>query len=249
MFEPRFYRNNMGKERFDSFSIAYKETDLWIGLNRVFEKKYIPAYVQWYIINSRKTIEDYSRENPEFLTSLSPIDVARTGDELVVKMADFGRKADVGPMASVAGVIAHKTGEILKKKFNPREIVIENGGDIYLDISEPLTVSIYAGESQLSGKIGLKICPRYSPLGICTSSGTVGPSYSSGKADAVVIACKETGLADAYATSYCNRVKNTEDIDKVLDELKSNDDILASVIVMGDRMGISGSFGLQLYDS
>ena len=46
------------------------------------------------------------------------------------------------------------------------------------------------------------------PMGICTSSGTVGHSLSFGKADAVCVKAKSVSLADAAATAIGNMVKS-----------------------------------------
>jgi ApbE superfamily uncharacterized protein (UPF0280 family) len=89
------------------------------------------------------------------------------------------------PLLQIAGAVA----EFVSKDLLPlsEEIIIENGGDIYLATSRERTIGIYAGHSPLSLKIGIVISPEDSPLGVCTSSGTVGPSLSFGKADAVCI--------------------------------------------------------------
>ena len=89
----------------------------------------------------------------------------------------------VGPMAAVAGAIAEFVGEELLA-YSP-EVIIENGGDIYIKSLKKRVVGIYAGNSPLTGKIGLEIEGKETPIGICTSSGTVGHSLSFGRADAV----------------------------------------------------------------
>jgi ApbE superfamily uncharacterized protein (UPF0280 family) len=122
--------------------------------------------------------------------------------------------AHVGPMASVAGAVA----EFVSKDLLPLsdELIIENGGDIYLETSKERTIGLYAGPSPLSLKVGLIITPEDAPLGVCTSSATVGPSLSFGKADAVCILSKSGALADAAATAVGNVVKERKDIERGL---------------------------------
>ena len=79
-------------------------------------------------------------------------------------------------MSAVAGAVALKVGENLKKRFGIKEVIVENGGDIYADLCQDMDISVFAGSSPLSEKVGLHIEAAYAPLGICTSSGTVGPS-------------------------------------------------------------------------
>ena len=72
------------------------------------------------------------------------------------------------------------------------EVIVENGGDVFLKSSGPLDLGLYAGEnSPFSGEIKLRIDPSGAGIGICTSSGTVCHSLSMGKADAVTAVARE----------------------------------------------------------
>ena len=148
-------------------------------------------------------------------------------------------------MAGVAGAIAMDIGKAVKGEFNTKETVIENGGDIYLDIKKPLDILIYAGGSPLSGRIAIRVHPEHSPLGVCTSSGTIGHSLSFGKADAVVIACKNACLADAYATKFANLVRYERDIKPVLKMIKKNTDIIGGLIILDKKIGVTLTQGLE----
>jgi hypothetical protein len=159
-------------------------------------------------------------------------------------MARAAQKAGTGPMAAVAGAFAENIGKAVCKNFNINEIVVENGGDLFLKIQKDLVLSVYAGHSPLSGKIGLKIPAKQSPLGICTSAGTVGPSISFGKADAVVVASPDTALADAMATSIGNRVNISEDIEQALRKYSPTMNMKSLLIVCNDKLGIKGEFEL-----
>jgi hypothetical protein len=138
-------------------------------------------------------------------------------------------------MAEFAGV------ELLE--FSP-EIIFENGGDIFLKINHKRVVGIYAGNSPLSGKIGMEIEPHETPLGICTSSGTVGHSMSYGNADAVVAVAGSAALADAAATAICNMVNKPSDINPALESGRNITGIKGIVIIMGSDFGAWGSVKL-----
>jgi ApbE superfamily uncharacterized protein (UPF0280 family) len=130
--------------------------------------------------------------------------------------------------------------------FSVKELVIENGGDIFALLKHKLVLSVFAGNSPLSEKIGLKITPGVSPLGICTSAGTVGPSLSFGKADAVVVVAKDVLVADAFATAFGNKVKSPADVEKVTDEAKNHPEILSLLIICEDRAGVWGEFEIKI---
>jgi ApbE superfamily uncharacterized protein (UPF0280 family) len=158
-------------------------------------------------------------------------------------MADSAAEAGVGPMAAVAGAIAEFVGNGLLE-FSP-EIIVENGGDVFLKSLKNRIVSIYAGESPLSEKIGLEIQPEETPLGICTSSGTVGHSLSYGQADAVVAVSKSTPLADAAATAIANLISKPDDIPKGIEFAESIRGLKGTVIIKGDRMGVWGDIKIS----
>jgi hypothetical protein len=145
-------------------------------------------------------------------------------------------------MAAVAGAIAEFVGKSLLKYST--EVIVENGGDIFVSAAEEIIIKIFAGESPLSEKIGLKVLPSEMPLGVCTSSGTVGPSLSFGKADAVTIVSPSTALADAVATAVGNRVKKSNDIPFSLKVAASLPGIKGVVLIVGEKMGVWGNIEL-----
>ena len=136
-------------------------------------------------------------------------------------MSESAEKVGVGPMASVAGAIAEFVGNELSAYS--AEVIVENGGDIYLKSLEKRIIGVYAGESPLTGKLGLEIDGEDTPLGVCTSSGTVGHSLSFGKADAVIVLSKSATLADAAATAIGNLVAQPEDITRGVEFAEGTD--------------------------
>ena len=166
------------------------------------------------VLTYRHQLEKHISTFPEFARSLMPLPFQTEAPSLIREMLQAARLARVGPMASVAGALAEQVGKDLLE--HTRQVIVENGGDIFLKVSQDITVGIYAGTSPLSNKLAVKIPSSITPLGVCTSSGTVGHSLSFGKADAVTIIAQSTALADATATAIGNRVKKTADIKTVL---------------------------------
>ena len=124
--------------------------------------------------------------------------------------------------------------------------MVENGGDNYLDISHEVSVQLYAGLHPLSNKIRLQIDPADSPLGLCASSGKFGHSKSFGKADLVSVACRDTILADQYATALANQVTCSEDIEKVLEMSAQFPEILHCAVFMDEKFGIHGRLKVRI---
>ncbi len=244
-YEPRLYRTKMGNSRFESFEINYKDSNLWIGIDKSSFNKFIPFFALKKLTEQREALEAYIKLDPNFKSSFSPIDILPTAPNIAIFMADAARKAGTGPMAAVAGAFSEFIGKAIQTEFKIKEIVVENGGDIWLDINYNLILSIYAGNSPLSEKIAIEIDSLYSPLGICTSAGNVGPSISFGNADAVVVACKDAALADAFATAVANNIKNAGNIPLQQEIYNAYQEILSLVIICEGNVGMSGIFKVR----
>lgn len=236
-FQPRTYRHWIEGKDLVAFSVTEKETDLYVRATSNLQRK-----AHRLVLKYRYQLEGYIKRNPAFQTSLEPVDVPEYAPAIVREMAAAGHKAGVGPMAAVAGAIAECVGRELLT-YTP-EIIVENGGDIFLKILKNRVVGIYAGDSPLTGKIGLEIDARETPLGVCTSSGTVGHSLSYGRADAVVVVAASTALADAAATAIGNRVKKSGDADIALEFARGIGGLKGVVIVTGEKVSVRGDIKL-----
>ena len=185
----------------------------------------------------------YIRSDPSFFSSLEPLEVMEDAPEIVRVMAEASEKAVVGPMASVAGAMAEFVGRELLAFSG--EVIVENGGDIFLRASKPRTLGIFAGEeSPFTGKLAIEVPPSEEGLGLCTSSGTVSHSLSFGRSDAVLVMARGAALADAMATSVGNILKTPEYIQMALDRAKSVDGVLGVVAIIGDKFGTWGNIKL-----
>ncbi len=238
MYEPRAYRQEIFAKGLVSFQVVIKETDLHVSACKELKKETEEAVKKY-----RKELEDFIAKQPIFLSTLKPLDVPATAPDIVRDMAEAAKRVDVGPMAAVAGAIAQYVGKELLQFSS--EIIVENGGDIFIHTLRPRTVAILAGDSSLSNKFGLEISPEQSPLGVCTSAGTVGHSLSLGSADAVIVISKDTALADAAATAIGNKIQKVGDIQKALEFGMTIDDILGIVVVKDDQIGAWGDIKLS----
>lgn len=247
MYEPRLYRGNMNKERFRFFPATLHESDLWIGVPHAEFNKGMLSAAMNELQRLRDLLEGYIKESPAFATSLKALPVPETAariPEEILSMLNCGKQTQTGPMSAVAGLFAEYVGNRLVNEFELTEIVVENGGDLYLKNSSKLISVIHAGKSPLSDKMAFEIPPG--TRGICTSSGTMGHSLSFGKADAVTVIAGSTPLADAWATALANQVNNQKDIEEVLDLFKEVQGIQACAIIVGEQIGIRGQFELKL---
>jgi uncharacterized protein len=236
-YEERIYRSLVNKENLISYHVKISESDLLISSDSNLSKSAEKSLMQ-----HRHSLETFIKNHPEFRTSLLPLSDDHLAPPIVRDMIARSNVCGVGPMASVAGAVSEFVGyDLLDATEN---LIIENGGDIFLRSKKKLTVAIYAGESTLSYKVNLLIKPEETPMGICTSSATVGPSLSFGKADAVCVLSRSATLADAAASAVGNRVKRKSDIRSALDYGMTIPGVQGIVVIIGNDMGVIGNVEL-----
>ncbi len=238
MYQPRTYRSWVKNKDLVTFNIIVEETDCYISAAANLENK-----ARKSILKYRAILKKYISTHPLFLTTLEPFPVEKEAPLIVKAMVEAGEKASVGPMAAVAGAVAYFVGEELLQYST--ELIIENGGDIYLRSPKGRLIGIYAGKSPLSGKIALEIAGKETPLGISTSSGTVGHSLSFGKADAVVVVADTAILSDAVATAIGNIIITVDDIPEGIERARSISGVRGIVIIKDENMGAWGSVKLK----
>lgn len=235
--EQRYYRKVFKSGDLVYFTKKVKQTDLCIGATQNLSKQAGESIVKY-----RQQVEGYIRKQPVFFSSLRPITPLKDAPLIIKHMCRAAEMTEVGPMAAVAGAMSlYVANDLLKYT---EELVVENGGDVYIAGAKERVVGIYAGKSQLSGKIGIKIPAEDLPMSVCTSSATIGHSLSFGHADAVVVLSRDACLADAAATAIGNLVKNPGDIEKSLKVAQSIRGISGVLIILGEQMGVWGKIKL-----
>ncbi|MBP8981216.1 MAG: UPF0280 family protein [Syntrophobacterales bacterium] len=232
-YRERTYRHEVNAAGLIFFQVAVRETDLFVAADAD-----LSALCRETVVKYRRQLENYIRRRPDFLHSLSPLAADPLAPPIVQTMLAVAEQCGVGPMAAVAGTMAEYVARDLRS-FT-RNIIVENGGDIYLDSLEERRVAVFAGESPLSGKTALRIRPEAMPMGVCTSSATVGPSLSFGRADAVCVLSASAALADAAASRIGNQVRTGSDIKAALKIGAGIPGIRGVVIIIGDKLGAWG---------
>ena len=237
VYEPRTYRKAVDAAGLVSFEVVRAETDLHISASRELSSE-AAALVE----RLRAPLEHYIAAHPHFAESFAPVEVERDAPEIVRSMADAARAVGVGPMAAVAGALAEGVARGLSALSS--EVIVENGGDLYLMGAAPRTVLLQAGDSPLSGKVALDLRAEDLPVAICTSSGTVGHSVSLGVADAVTVLADDGALADAAATAVGNLIHCPSDAEAAVAYGRAIPGVRGVVIIAGERIGAAGAIRL-----
>jgi len=231
------YRKVVHPKDLISFRVLIKETDLLVSASKDLNKQ-----TRDRVHHYRRQLEDYIKTKPDFLSTLLPYPEDFFAPDIIREMISATKIFDVGPMAAVAGTIAQLVGRDLLQYAE--ELIVENGGDIFLKTERPVTVSIFAGSSKFNDKLGVVIYPEQMPAGICTSSATVGHSLSLGSADSVCIISSKASIADAAATALGNRITNQFKLKKEIESMRESKDIKGGVVIIGKTMASWGEIEL-----
>ena len=225
------------------FHFTEKESDITILSES--KKAIIRAKNAFYY--HRKILEQYVLKDKRFLKSFAPVKV-KTDLTIINMMAEATELCGVGPMAAVAGALADLMLNAMKNDkipdFQPAKVaLVENGGEIAIDSEKDMKIALYAGENQLNLNIGFLIQKKDCPIGLGTSSATVGHAVSLGQADAVTIFAKNATLGDAAATKIANLVKGPDiekSIKRALDAVDTIEGVFGAFISRGDKIGQVG---------
>jgi len=191
----------------------------------------------------RTLLEGYILRRPEYQHTLNPFKVEEGAPQVVRLAAEAAEIAGVGPMAAIPGALAELAVEEMLLHHRSNVNLVENGGEIAASSNRQLTVGIYAGPSQLSGKVGFHLQPGDFPLGIATSSASVSNALNFGEADAAVVIADSASMADAAAKAVCNAVQGDDgeaSVQAGLEVAETIPRIRASVVVRGKYIGAVG---------
>jgi ApbE superfamily uncharacterized protein (UPF0280 family) len=228
----RFYRDWVSRPELRAFQVKIAQTDLFIQADRVLKKEAID-----YTLEARRIIEQYILDRPEFLTSLTPIPDDPLAPPLIKEMLNASKNFEVGPMASVAGAIAQFVGERLLA--HSREVIVENGGDIFASVETPLKISVlYSLRPERSIKI--RVDSKTMPISICSSSAKIGHSLSLGEGDLACVISQAGAVSDAAATLACNLIKRDMGVEGVVQILREKGPLLGAILIGNGQVSLFG---------
>ncbi|MFO7748550.1 MAG: UPF0280 family protein [Desulfobacteraceae bacterium] len=237
MFDNRTYRSRSRKEGLVPFTVTVKETNLHIQARQDLSDKAVKA-----VLECRNLLESYIFRCPGFAAAMNPVQPVFPTPKIAAEMIQAAARAKVGPMAAVAGAVSEFTGRALLN--HSTEVIVENGGDIFMKLDKEAVFAIFAGNSPLSMKTGVRIARRDTPYALCTSSGTLGHSASFGRADAATVVADSCALADAAATALGNMVQNRSDIETAIETGRKIEGIQGIIIIKGKEIGLWGDLEL-----
>ncbi len=191
------------------------------------------------IVRQRKILEDYITRHPEFRTAFEPVVLLADAPPSAQQMAHAADRVGAGPMAAVAGTMAQLAAQA-GLKAGAGEVIVENGGDIYLQTKSAVTIGLYPGAGELAGRLAFSLEAKDTPISICSSSGKMGHSTSLGQCDLATVVSKDAALADAAATQAANLVQTMDDVEPALNRIAAIDGVDGVLIVKAEHIGMAG---------
>ena len=109
------------------------------------------------LVELRRTMDAYLLVDPMYKAALMPYDAGVEAPAILKEMSRVSHKTGIGPMSAVAGAVAKYVADFIKSRFAVKEVIVENGGDIYAEAGSDMDISVFAGKSPLSERVGLHI--------------------------------------------------------------------------------------------
>ncbi len=237
------------------FQIVRGESDLRIlvgGGQEEQTQQELAAHMCQTLERLRADVSSWARVYPEFRTSLAPLPLPENAPQVIQRMYAGAALAAVGPFAAVAGTISQMLVEAHKEQFS--DIIVENGGDVYMHSSKERVVALLAQPQSVENAedsahdgtayLGLRFTEQDFPLALCASSATIGHSLSLGRGELAVVRARDGALADAVATAMGNRLKGASSVQQALDFGQSIEGVEGLFVQCDDALGLWGAMEL-----
>lgn len=168
---------------------------------------------------ARTEIERQIRRDRFFLTTLEPYEHREGCGRVVTRMCEASKTVGVGPMATVAGVIAQEAIEAMVEEGLTHGWV-DNGGDVAMILEKPALLEVFSEPCSRTA-FALELEPSDRIVGVCSSSGKLGHSISLGNSDVALAVADTAVLADALATAIGNRIQDTTSLRTCFDPFRN----------------------------
>ena len=246
-FEPKSYHHYFAADRFHFTTVSFREKKWTIGVDHSSWREELTKKVGTEAGRIACQLDELMEKDAVFFKQLKA--ASTTCDSSLLKeMSLISQQANIGPKAMISSSICHQLGQWLLEDCHPKELVINDGHNLFINVVRPLKIPVLAGEHPLSGMVGYTLEPDQCPLVIGNSDEMAGSMMHYGNADQVLIFSSDGLVAGAWAAACFNRIKTSNDIQGVLDGIKAFPEIPNALVIMEDQTGIHGALDLTWLD-
>jgi ApbE superfamily uncharacterized protein (UPF0280 family) len=210
-----------------SFDIQVQDMTLHIQAGTDLDEESRAAALSFW-----EQLHAYTLRNPDVRASKRPIEVPEDAPEIVREIVAAARRAGVGPMYSFQGAVTDYVGRFLSREVS--EVIVNCAGDYFI-----------------MGKRRQKLTVLRRPAGstvaivVPASRQGVGISMTLGRGraavDGLAVVADSCMVADAAAAGVQAILPKDNGFRSALLYLKQVRGVLGGLVVVGDRIGVSGS--------
>jgi uncharacterized protein len=179
-------------------------------------------------------LESFALRYPDFSRSKRPLyTVASDAPAIVKEMVSAATTAAVGPMFTFRGAVVDQVGRFLADQVS--ELTVGCEGDYFVLTRKRTKLAV-----KRHGGTPLAVVVEHHPLGLGVST-TLGRGRDHAGPDGLAVIATTCMLADATAAGVQALISKPEGFDLALRYLGQVPGVQGAVVVLGERIGVSGS--------
>ncbi|MGZ4132369.1 MAG: hypothetical protein ACXVWF_04925 [Actinomycetota bacterium] len=178
-------------------------------------------------------LQSYGLRDPAFRSSKRPLEkVASDAPTIVKEVIAAASAAGVGPMFSFRGAVVDQVGRFLADQIS--EVTVACDGDYFLKAKKRLKLAVKRRGGE---PITVALEPASKGIGVST---TLGRGKQGTGPDGLAVIAQTCMLADAAAAGVQACLPKPDGFGMALHYLQRVPGVVGGVVVMGDRIGVSG---------
>jgi ApbE superfamily uncharacterized protein (UPF0280 family) len=178
-------------------------------------------------------LQSYGLRDPAFRSSKRPLEkMASDAPTIVKEVIAAASAAGVGPMFSFRGAVVDQVGRFLADQIS--EVTVACDGDYFLKAKKRLKLAVKRRGGE---PITVALEPASKGIGVST---TLGRGKQGTGPDGLAVIAQTCMLADAAAAGVQACLPKPDGFGMALHYLQRVPGVVGGVVVMGDRIGVSG---------
>lgn len=211
-----------------SFDIQIQDLVLHISAPDDFAEESRAAALSFW-----EQLQSYGLRDPDFRTSKRPLTkIASDAPEIVREVVSAATAAGVGPMFTFRGAVVDEVGRFLAGQL--AEVTVACDGDYFIKAKKRLKLQVKRRGGE---PITVALEPDAQGVGVST---TLGRGKQGGGPDGLAVIAETCMLADAAAAGVQACLPKQDGFGMALHYLQRVPGVFGGVIVVGDRIGVSG---------
>jgi ApbE superfamily uncharacterized protein (UPF0280 family) len=217
------------RRRAKAFDIQVQDLTLHITAPDDFAEESRAAALSFW-----EQLQSFGLRHPEFRTSKRPLEkIASDAPDIVKEVVAAATSAGVGPMFTFRGAVVDQVGRFLAEQLS--EVTVSCDGDYFIKARKRMKLAVKRRGGE---PITVSLEPSGYGVGVST---TLGRGRGGEGPDGLAIIAQTCMLADAAAAGVQACLPKPDGFGMALHYLRQVPGVHGGVVVVGDRIGVSGS--------